>query len=133
MPPRDEQRAHPRYAVEIDAEVRIGDELLPARTRDLSRGGLCFSTDRALPVGAPLDLSLALVFDEQTFSEPLALRARVVWCTPLGPSRFQIGTCFVGMTRQNRTFLDMFLRYLAEGLERMGPATSGGEEGDLFG
>jgi hypothetical protein len=31
---------------------------------------------------------------------------------------WQIGTCFVGLDRDRRSYLDMFLRYLQEGLDR---------------
>jgi hypothetical protein len=79
---------------------------------------------------------MALVFDEETFSEPLDVRARVVWCTPLG-AKYQIGTTFLGLTNENRTYLDMFLRYLKEGLARQNEAKGGGGGGDdddkLFG
>lgn len=124
-------RAHPRYAVEVDAIVRSGAETLPARTRDLSRGGLAFFAARPLDVGGSIDISLSLVFDAETFSEPLAVRARVVWCTPLGGGRFQVGAVFTGMTGDGRTYLDMFLRYLAEGQaadERSRPGADPDEE-----
>ena len=111
-------RAHPRYALEIDASVTFGSERVPVRTRDVSRGGLCFEAKRAIPSGQVVDISMSLVFDEATFSEPLDLRARVVWCTTLGDARHQVGTSFLGLTAEGRSYLDMFLRYLKEGLER---------------
>jgi hypothetical protein len=110
-------RAHPRYACEIDAEVRLPGRKVPARTHDVSRGGMAFTADQAIPSGSEVQISMALVFDEETFSEPLDVRARVVWCTPLG-QRFQIGTSFIGLTNENRNYLEMFLRYLREGLAR---------------
>jgi hypothetical protein len=110
-------RAHPRYALEIDASVTFGSDRLPVRTRDVSRGGLCFAAKRAIPLGEVVHISMSLVFDEATFSEPLDLRARVVWCTALGDAH-QVGTSFLGLTAEGRAYLDMFLRYLKEGLER---------------
>lgn len=120
-------RAHPRYALEVDAEVSLHDRKIPARTSDVSRGGLAFTADASVPFGTEVHISMALVFDEETFSEPLDVRARVVWCTPLGP-RFQIGTTFLGLTNENRTYLEMFLRYLKEGLARQ--RAESGEGGD---
>jgi hypothetical protein len=111
-------RAHPRYALEVDAEVRTSSGNLPARTRDVSRGGLALVLPDALPLGTEVMLNLALVFDEETFSEPLLLRARVVWCTRLA-DKHQIGTTFVSMTNEQRAYLDMFMRYLAEGKRRV--------------
>src|SRR5687768_12381054 len=76
-------RAHPRYALEIDAKITSGAEHFPARTRNVSKGGLSIITEQPLPVGNDVTVTIALVFDEQAMSEPLPLRGRVVWCTPL--------------------------------------------------
>jgi PilZ domain-containing protein len=118
VPPIDSTRAHPRYALEVDAQVRLKDQVLPARTKDVSRGGLCFTGETPIPAGSDVEVSLALVFDEHTFSEPLVLRARVVWCTTLDETRHQVGTAFVNLTSEQRAYLDLFLRYLKEGAER---------------
>jgi PilZ domain len=111
-------RAHPRYAVEIDAEVTAGDTRVPVRTRDVSRGGLAFVSTMALPAGSEVGLSMSLVFSESSFSEPLRVRARVVWSTELGPGRHQIGTAFTNFTGEQRSNLDLFLRFLREGMSR---------------
>ena len=108
-------RAYPRYALEVDAEVKLSSRSIPVRTRDVSKGGMCVFMDEALPLGTELGLSLALVFDESTFSEPLKVRARVVWCTALGETRYQIGASFFGLTAEARSYLDVFLRYLQDG------------------
>jgi hypothetical protein len=112
-----DHRAHPRYAIEVDCEFRHGGASHHGRSRDVSRGGLCFTSATGLPMGAEVTLSIALVFDEETFSEPLALRARVVWSTKIGAAH-QIGTTFIGMTAEQRHYLEMFLRYLKEGQKR---------------
>ncbi|MFH0900342.1 MAG: PilZ domain-containing protein [Pseudomonadota bacterium] len=111
-------RAHPRYAVEVDAEVRFDNRVLPVRTHNVSRGGLCFLASEEIPLGQVVDITMSLVFDEQTFSEPLQVRARVVWCTCLMESLYQVGTMFFVVTNENRAYLEMFLRYLREGLAR---------------
>ncbi len=108
-------REHPRYALEIDAEVRIGEQSIPARTRNVSRGGLAITTDQALPVGVDVTISLALVFDEQAMSEPLPLEGRIVWCSPLAHrygGAYQLGLMFVGLRHEERSYIDMFLRFL---------------------
>ena len=108
-------RAHPRYAVEIDAELKWDAETLPVRTRNVSRGGLAVVTTRAIAVGSAVTLAISLIFDEQAMSEPLPLPGRVVWCTPLGDGRFQLGATFVGLRLEQRQYVEMFLRYLKEG------------------
>ncbi len=107
-------RAHPRYALEIDAEIASGRDTIPARTRNIGRGGLCVEAPRAVPVGHDVIVTISLVFDEQSMSEPLPLRGRVVWCTPIAPGRYQIGATFVGVTGDERSYVDLFLRYLDE-------------------
>ena len=102
-------------AAEVDVEVSSGDKSLPARTTDISAGGLCIEIPEALPFGSDVILTLSLVFDENTMSEPLKICARVVWCTQLDEKRFQLGTSFASITNQSRGYLNMFLRYLSQG------------------
>ena len=105
-------RAHDRYAVEVDAEIVAADRTIPARTRNVSRGGLCVRTARAMLPGEDVTVSLALIFDESAMSESLAVRGRVVWCTRLAHEHHQMGVMFVGLTGDQRSYLEMFLRYL---------------------
>lgn len=107
-------RAHPRYALEIDAEVRAGERSFPARTKNISRGGIAVSATEAVAVGSDVTVSLALVFNEAAKSEPLPLQGRVVWCSPLVEKTYQLGVMFVGMRAEERSYVDMFIRYLKE-------------------
>lgn len=59
---------------------------------------------------------MSLVFGEDSFSEPLVLPARVVWCTPIG-DLFQLGASFMPLTTEQQSYLAMFLRYLEAGPE----------------
>jgi hypothetical protein len=65
--------------------------------------------------GEDVTVSLALIFDESAMSESLALRGRVVWCTRVARDHHQTGVMFVGLTGEQRSYLDMFLRYLNGG------------------
>jgi hypothetical protein len=122
-------RTYRRYALAVDAVLVHGGQSLPIRTRDLSRGGMCFALSNPLPVGDVLEMSLSLVSDKDQRSAPLGVRARVVWCTPLTDGRFQIGASFLGLTAEQRSYLDVFLRFLRDSVEM--PAESP-EDGDLF-
>src|SRR5687767_1076775 len=108
------ERGHPRYVLEIDAEIALGAERFPARTRDVSRGGLSILAPHAIAVGRDVTVTIALVFEEQAMSEPLPLRGRVVWSTPLDDSRYQVGVTFVGLTGDQRLYVELFLRYLKD-------------------
>jgi hypothetical protein len=111
------ERQFPRYA--IDAEVTLrnrGGVIAHGRTTNLSRGGMCADLD-AVPVrGQNVEVAIALVFTNDSLSEPLPLPARVVWCTSLGETH-QAGLSFMPLTVEQTGFLDMFIRFLEEGRE----------------
>jgi hypothetical protein len=108
----EDLRRYPRVTVDVQANVQTVDgRKLIARTRDLSRSGICIVTTDALASGGKLRIELVLLLGSGSSSEPLALRARVVWCTPIAGA-FQVGAMFDGLTSKESAFLDMFLRYL---------------------
>ena len=109
-------RHFPRYALEAAIEFVSPAGTTRGRTRNVSRTGLSAGVDRPLPSGLSVNVRLSLVFDEDTFSEPLVLPARVVWCTPLGDD-FQLGAAFMSLDGDQQSYLAMFLRYLQEGNE----------------
>jgi hypothetical protein len=105
-------RRYPRFQVDVQAAVHTSDgRRLMARTRDLSRSGICLITSQALPSGERLTVELVLLIGSNSESEPLPLRAHVVWCTAIARS-FQIGAMFDSLSQKEAGFLDMFLRYL---------------------
>src|SRR5262245_53960156 len=89
------ERQFPRYALAAEIEIRPhgAGTARRGRTSNLSRGGLCALIDAAIPTGRTVDVQIALVFAEGSFSEPLVLGARVVWCTQLGAA-YQVGVSF---------------------------------------
>ena len=108
-------RAHPRYAIELDAELRFADgEMVPGRTRNVSRGGFCILAQSPIALGTQCRVRLALVFPEEQLSEPLEVEGVVVWCTPVS-GRHQIGIKFSEITSQVRSYLDIFMKFLEEG------------------
>jgi hypothetical protein len=108
-------RRHQRYAVDVQATLGIGSLRVQARTRDISRTGICLISTEPLTPGTLAPLELVLAFGEGSYSEPLSLSARIVWCTELGGS-FQVGAMFDDVTDQQDGFLEMFLQYLGEAL-----------------
>jgi hypothetical protein len=110
--PGENQRRHPRFHVDVQATVRSADgRQLMARTRDLSRSGICLITTEGLGPGTRLGVELVLLLGPTSSSEPLPLKARVVWCTAIAGA-FQIGAMFDTTSGREAAFLDMFLRYL---------------------
>ncbi len=105
---------HPRFATEASIAIRGPDGQIDGRTKDVSRGGLAAIAQQPIAPGTAVELEISLVFDEATFSEPLAVPARVVWCTPLGERDYQIGTAFLPLASEQAEYLSMFLRYLSD-------------------
>ena len=124
-------RQFPRFALEATVELTASGRIVRGRTSNVSRGGLAATVDRPVSPGELVTVRMALVFDEDTFSEPLDLPSRVVWCTPLSDV-YQLGTAFLPLSADQRTYLEMFLRYLEEGALRSREGASGGDP-DIFG
>ena len=118
----NEQRQHPRYAIELDAEVTVGETTVAGRTHDISRGGFCMAATNALPSHSECTVKLALVFSETEFSEHLQLPASTVWCTPL-KNGYQIGVKFDRLDATNRAYLDLFIKFLDGGEDNDDEAT----------
>lgn len=111
-PSNEELRRYPRVHVDVQANIQTLDgRQLQARTRDLSRSGICLVMAEGLARGEQLRIELVLLLGTSSSSEPLPLRARVVWCTPIAGA-FQVGAMFDKLSGKESSFLDMFLRYL---------------------
>jgi len=123
-------RRYPRFTVDVQANVSTMDgRRLGARTRDLSRSGICLVTTETLVPGTMLGIELILLLGPSSASEPLPLRARVVWCTAIADS-YQIGAMFDGQSTKEAAFLDMFLRYLDGSILPAGAEMEAMEDGD---
>ena len=107
----EERRQHPRYVIEIEARVVADDAEFRARTRDLSRSGMCFVTREPMSVGIPVVIEAALKFSANAFSEALPLSARVMWCTSVREG-YQVGVAFTRLQPQTAEYLELFLKYL---------------------
>jgi len=123
----DQKRQFPRYALEAAVTLVAGARTVAGRTANLSRGGLCAIFDENLPIGTRVNAELALVFENDTLSETLSLVGRVVWSTAV-EGRYQIGLAFQPLNTENARFLDLFLRFLAEGQRTRATASSGSRD-----
>ena len=115
-PQESQRRKHPRFAVDMEAKVLTELGTHKARTRDLSRGGLCFVLPMPLKVGMDFSIEMSLVFGENTFSEPLAVPGKIIWCTPVERG-YQMGAAFLSPDGQTKQYLEMFLNFLANGVD----------------
>ncbi len=121
-------RQHRRFSIDIETTVTAGERQLSSRARDVSRSGICIISPEPVAGGTAISVDLVLALAENTFSEPLKLDGRVVWCTPIAGS-YQVGAMFVGLDRDKVRFLEMFLRFLDGSLtpDGAGPQDEGDE------
>lgn len=82
---------------------------LHGRTRNVSRGGLCLDLGEALVTGEDVAIAIALVFQDDQYSEQLGLPARIVWCTPIDDIH-QVGAQFSRLSARQVAYLELFLR-----------------------
>jgi hypothetical protein len=106
-----ELRQHPRFPVDLQVAVSLGEQRLAARTRDISRSGLCLVSQRAIPLDTAIRVEMVLAFANGGYSESLNFAGRVVWCTSLFGS-YQLGVIFMGVERERARHLDMFIGLL---------------------
>jgi hypothetical protein len=123
-----ESRRHRRFSVDVEAIVHREGGPVKVRTRDVSRSGICLVATTPFPIGEALTIELVLAFSENTFSEPLRIKSRIVWCTAIMRS-YQVGVMFDEVAPQQEGFLDMFLHFLDGTLTPKGRAADGGADG----
>jgi hypothetical protein len=127
-PPLNDPRKHPRFTVDVEAAVHAADGTrVVCRTRDVSRTGICLITPTRIASGAALSIDLVLAFGNSVRSEPLHMKARVVWCTPIARA-FQVGVIFDESSDQQDSFLEMFLQYLDGSISPKGVPTGTGDD-----
>jgi hypothetical protein len=105
------RRQHPRFTVDIKVLVRVASERFDARTRDISRAGVCLVADKPIDREAEISLELVLTFGDDGVSEPLPVTGKVAWCTALFGA-YQIGVKFVKVDEEQGRYLDMFIGFL---------------------
>lgn len=123
---RPSRRQHQRYNVDVQVSVSVQSEKHEARTRDMSRAGLCLVAAQPIARETQVSLELVLTFGEDGVSEPLRIDGRVAWCTALFGA-YQIGVKFVKIDEERAKYLDMFVGFLD------GTLAPGGMLGDADG
>ena len=80
--PYQTRRQHPRFNVDVKVSVLVASERFEARTRDISRAGVCLVADKPIDREAEIELELVLTFGDDCVSEPLPVTGKVAWITP---------------------------------------------------
>jgi hypothetical protein len=63
--------------------VAVADVKFAARTRDMSRAGLCLVAEQPIARDTEISLQLVLTFGDAGATEPLKMIGQVAWCTAL--------------------------------------------------
>jgi len=105
------RREHPRFTVDVKVSVRVASEQFDARTRDISRAGVCLVARKPIERETEIELELVLTFGDDGVSEPLPVTGKVAWCTALF-GVYQIGVKFVKLDDDKARYLDMFIGFL---------------------
>ena len=110
-------RQHPRFRVEVAAELTLGHHIVAAATQNISEGGVGLALERPLEDGAVFDLTLFLTQDgiEDPDEEPFEAKATVAWTAPSDEGNHLAGVRFGQLSPAQRQQLDRFLRALAGG------------------
>ena len=111
MRPRRDSRREQRRSVDVSATISVDGRNVAARTRDISRSGICLITETEIPRDTELKIELVLSLGSDAMSDPLLVTGRSIWCTPMF-GKFQIGAMFVQVDADRRRFLDLFMRFI---------------------
>ena len=114
------RRSHVRHVVNIEIDLQVPQYNIKekVKTRDLSKGGLCFNFNKPLNMNEKLELGLSLILGPEAQSETLHLQAQVAWCSQEDKGQYQIGAAFNNHNDEEITSnIETFLEFLQEGFE----------------
>ncbi len=119
---RKEKREVPRLRIFQTLYLDYKSEKPPvqgsAEARDISMGGLRFNSDKRLPQGTHVLLTLRFAGGSTTVSS-LTARARVVRCfRQWGHKHYQIGCEFERLEESSREEIEVFINWLKERNEK---------------
>ncbi len=112
-----DRRKNARYDVVTEVGLTSSIGQATVRTRDLSKGGLCFLLEQPLTRNEIVFLQLSLLLGPNAQSEPLALTARVTWCAEENPGLYQVGVAFADLCEDHMTHIETFIEFLRQGFE----------------
>lgn len=111
-----EHRRAVRYPVDVSAELKMGKQVVAARTKNLSETGVCLVTAKPLPEGASFALNLFLTVDgiEDPDSPPLDIGVSIIWASPGNDNDHLAGCHFSDLDGPKLKILQDFLGQVGE-------------------
>lgn len=115
----DDRRTHQRIKISVSAEVTVGDEVVTARVKNLSIGGIGLDLDRPLAQKTSVKLNLFLVEEgvEDATEGSLDIQAEVIWVSQVKDKRWEAGLRFAPQRADQTTRLGHFIRRVSQGQE----------------
>ncbi|MDB4965863.1 MAG: hypothetical protein JWN44_1552 [Myxococcales bacterium] len=109
------QARPPRLAIRLSAELKVDAHRLTGTTRNLSTGGVCVETDRPVPEGKLIRLTLFIVEEEieAEGARGLDLTGTVQWVAE-GDRNYAVGIKFGNLTAQQQGALNNALKAIGE-------------------
>ncbi len=106
-----ERRAHPRALYDGSITIQLDDGAHVARLRDVSRAGICFYLDRALPEMTILSVRIDLPGRGRSEAVRIEGRGAVVRCLPLSKAvdHYEIALFLNELGEPQRQRLDAFV------------------------
>lgn len=102
-----EQRKAKRYNCTVPVDGKQGSPFDHTRTVDISRNGIGFISDTALPINQKIAVEIALSPD----GEPVVVMGVVKWVRKLTDSdQYRIGMTFAQVLSGSQTRLNQYLR-----------------------
>ena len=115
---RNEERARIFEALYLDYESDNPPVQGTTEGRDISLGGVRFASDKKIPKGTRVELTLRFAAGSTT-TESLNVSAQVVRCErPFGHKHFQVGCRFDVLDENPRTAIVTFVLWLKEHNEK---------------
>jgi c-di-GMP-binding flagellar brake protein YcgR len=109
------ERKHQRFAIQVAAEVTLGNEIVIAATHNLSQEGAGLVLDRSVADGAKIRVTLFLTQDgiEDPDEEPFEALAVVRWSAEQDDGSTMMGVQFPALSPPQAKQLERFLTALA--------------------
>jgi hypothetical protein len=106
-----ERRAHPRAACDWPITIQLRDGAHPARLRDVSRAGICFFLDRAIPEMTILSVRIELPAARPSGPGWIDGRGVVVRCQPIsrGVEHYEVAVFLDSLSEADRERLSAFV------------------------
>ena len=113
----DDRRTHQRIKISVSADVTVGDEVVTARVKNLSIGGVGLDLKHPLEQNATVELSLFLVEEgvEDATEGSLVIHAEVIWVSQVKDKRWEAGLRFAPQRADQTALLSHFIRRVSQG------------------